>query len=232
MQESKLWQRREWVLRAAAGTTLAGVGGWYAFADDAKTRAARELKRPDGRPRLPPGQRLLTRLKPMGGRPGSPSRAAFKLKVHGAVAHPYEVDFRALSKMKVVTERADVHCVTGWSMLDGEWTGISFKDLIAKAGPGSRARFVILEAAHGYTANVRLSELLAMRGAMLTWALHGRPLAKAHGAPVRALVPDLYFWKSAKWITGIRLQSRDERGYWERRGYHNHADPWTEERHS
>lgn len=219
-------------MRAAAGSTLAALGGMYAFAKDEETRKAREQKRPDGRPRLPPGQRLLRYLKPMGGTPGTPARSAFKLKVHGAVHTPYELDFRALSKMSVLTKKADVHCVTGWSMLGGEWTGVLLKDLIEKAGPGEKARYVILEAAHGYTANVRLKELLAMDAAMITWSLNGRALGKAHGAPARALVPDLYFWKSAKWITGIRLQSKDQRGYWERRGYHNHADPWKEERHS
>lgn len=232
MPDHQATNRRTWILRAAAGTTLAAVGGLYAFASDAATKAAQQKKRPDGRAKLPPGQKLLSRLKPMGGRPGPSSRAAFKLKVHGAVHRPYELDFRALSKMNVVKQSADVHCVTGWSMLDGVWTGVLLKDLIQKAGPGSKARHVILEAAHGYTANVRLEELLAMDAAMITWALDDRPLAKTHGAPARALVPDLYFWKSAKWITGIRLQSRDQRGYWERRGYHNHADPWKEERHS
>lgn len=224
--------RRRWVMRAAAGTTLATLGGMYAFADDRLAQKARETPRPDGRPKLPPGQRLLSSLKPMGGMPGPSARARFSLKVHGAVHQPYTLDFRELGKLGAVTKKADVHCVTGWSMLDGDWTGVLIKTLLEKAGPSKSARYVIFEAAHGYTANVRLKELLAMDAAMITWALNGRPLAKTHGAPARALVPDLYFWKSAKWITGIRVQSKDERGYWERRGYHNHADPWKEERHS
>jgi DMSO/TMAO reductase YedYZ molybdopterin-dependent catalytic subunit len=49
---------------------------------------------------------------------------------------------------------------------------------------------------------------------------------------VRALIPDLYFWKSAKWVTGIKFVDEDEPGYWEVRGYHNHADPWKEERYA
>ena len=60
----------------------------------------------------------------------------------------------------------------------------------------------------------------------------GSALARRHGAPARAVIPQLYFWKSAKWITGIRFVRRDEPGFWETRGYHNHADPWKEERHS
>ena len=103
-------------------------------------------------------------------------------------------------------------------------------DDAAKAGIRDSARHVIFEAAHGYTANVRRDMALG-DDVMVSWEIDGRRLARAHGAPVRALVPDLYFWKSAKWLTGIRFVRRDEPGFWETRGYHNHADPWKEERY-
>jgi len=93
------------------------------------------------------------------------------------------------------------------------------------------ARHVVFEAAHGYTANVPLGEALKPN-VMIAHRLDGRPLQRAHGAPVRNVVPDLYFWKSAKWLTGIRFVTRDEPGYWERRGYNNHGDPWLEERYA
>jgi DMSO/TMAO reductase YedYZ molybdopterin-dependent catalytic subunit len=67
---------------------------------------------------------------------------------------------------------------------------------------------------------------------LVAFELDGQPLREPHGAPVRAVVPDLYFWKSAKWLTGIRFTQRDEPGYWERRGYNNHGDPWREERYA
>jgi DMSO/TMAO reductase YedYZ molybdopterin-dependent catalytic subunit len=89
---------------------------------------------------------------------------------------------------------------------------------------------VIFEAAHGYTANVPLREALGPQ-IMVVRELAGAPLPRAHGGPLRALVPHLYFWKSAKWLTGIRFVARDEPGYWETRGYHNHGDPWREERY-
>jgi len=89
---------------------------------------------------------------------------------------------------------------------------------------------VVFEAAAGYTANCRLRDAMEEH-AMVTWELDDKPLRRPHGAPVRALVPDLYFWKSAKWLTGIKFVRRDEPGFWEVRGYHNHADPWNEERY-
>ena len=120
--------------------------------------------------------------------------------------------------------------MTGWSLLGSLWKGVSVATLAERAGVKGEARHVIFEAAHGFTANVPLAEATAP-GVLVTYRVNGKPLSRAHGAPVRALVPDLYFWKSAKWLTGVRFVAKDEPGYWEVRGYHNHADPWREERY-
>lgn len=231
-ERARVEDRRRFILTAAAGTAVAALGGWYLLSDNSLTRAARAQTRPDGRPRLPPGQRVIERLRPMGGEEGDPAPRNFTLRVHGAVDSPYTLDFRELVSHPGVREQlADVHCVTAWSVLGARFTGVGLADLAARARPKPTARHVIFEAAHGYTANVRLDEALAPN-VMVVWELDGQPLARAHGAPVRALVPDLYFWKSAKWLTGIRFVERDAPGYWEVRGYNNHADPWKEERYS
>jgi DMSO/TMAO reductase YedYZ molybdopterin-dependent catalytic subunit len=222
--------RREFILRAVSGTAIVGLGGGIYLLSDALTRKARAESRPDGRPRLPPGQRVIEALKPMGGEPGEPSPSAFRLRVHGEVETPFEIDFAELAAMSAITTYADVHCVTGWSVLGAKWKGVRIQELADKAKLKEGARHVVFEAAHGYTANMRLAEALRPN-AMVAWELEDRPLRRAHGAPVRALVPDLYFWKSAKWLTGIKFVRRDEPGYWETRGYHNHADPWKEERY-
>jgi DMSO/TMAO reductase YedYZ molybdopterin-dependent catalytic subunit len=223
--------RREFLLKAASGTLVVAAGGGLYALSDSLTREARAQTRADGRPRLPPGQRVIEALKPMGGQAGSPARSAFKLRVHGEVERPLELDFRALLGMTVVRQRCDVHCVTGWTALGAKWTGVRVKDLAQRAGLKRTARHIVFESAHGYTANVRLDDGLADE-ALVTWELDDHPLRRPNGAPVRALVPDLYFWKSAKWLTGIRFTSRDAPGYWETRGYNNHADPWKEERYA
>ena len=151
--------------------------------------------------------------------------------MHGEVEDPFTIDFADLVAMDNTLLRADVHCVTGWSVLGAKWRGVKIKALAEKAGLKRTARHVIFEAAHGYTANVRLRDALADDG-LVTWELDDKPLARTHGSPVRALVPDLYFWKSAKWLTGIKFVERDEPGFWEVRGYNNHADPWKEERYA
>ncbi|WP_437757113.1 molybdopterin-dependent oxidoreductase [Sorangium sp. So ce1389] len=222
-------ERRRFLKTALAGTVITALGGGtyvMAAADDPRARAIRA----DGRPRLPPGQRIIDALKPMGGDPGDPSPAAFRLRVHGEVDNPLALDFAALLALPQTDQVCDVHCVTGWSLLDGRWRGVQVAHLAKLAKVRDTARYVIFEAAQGYTANMRLAEALAPN-VLVAHQHDGKPLTRPHGPPARSLVPDLYFWKSAKWLTGIRFVARDQPGYWETRGYHNHADPWKEERY-
>lgn len=185
--------------------------------------------RPDGRSRVPPGQEVRAGLKDMGGQEGDPQPSAFRLRVHGAVKKPLEIDYAELLRLPRTEQRCDVHCVTRWTVLDSLWAGVQILELAEMAGVRSTARYVVFEAAHGYTANVPLNEALKPN-ALVAYRYEGDPIPNANGAPVRGLVPDLYFWKSAKWLTGIRFMEEDEPGYWEVRGYHNHGDPWLEER--
>lgn len=228
---SNLLERRRFIQMAGAGTAVLALGGLQFALSDELTRIARAETRTDGKPRLPPGQRVLERLKPMGGEEGDPSPSAFRLRVHGLVEHELRLGFDELLALPQVTLPVDVHCVTGWSVLGASFTGVRVAELARRAGVKPHARHVIFEAAHGYTSNVRLAEA-TRDNCLVTHRLGDRPLARANGAPVRGLVPDLYFWKSAKWLTGIRFVERDEPGYWEQRGYNNHADPWLEERYA
>ena len=223
--------RRQFIQRAGAGATLLAFGGVYTIADDGLFAAAKAQTRADGRARVPPGQRVITKIKPMGGEPGDSSKSKYRLRIHGEVRNELDLDFRALVKMNQVTRSEDVHCVTGWTVLGAQWTGVQLQTLAKQAGVEDTARFVIFEAAHGYTANVPIAHALR-ENVMIAHKIDGAPLTTEHGAPVRAVVPDLYFWKSAKWLTGVRFVRRDESGYWERRGYHDRGDPWLEERYA
>jgi hypothetical protein len=224
--------RRTFLRGLTAGTIVVALGGTtYVLASSEEEERARNTKRPDGRPRLPPSQYLLKRLRPMGGSEGDPSPGSWRLRVYGEVDAPYELDFAALLQMPQVEQTCDVHCVTKWSLLDSHWTGVRVSDLAARAKVRPNARHVIFEAAAGYTSNILLREALAPN-VLVAHRLEGGAIPRPHGPPVRALVPDLYFWKSAKWLTAIKFTARDEPGYWENRGYNNHADPWKEERYS
>lgn len=227
---SPLQVRRAFLRNAAAGTVVSALGGYYVLSDQL-TRLAHAETRPDGKQRIPPGQRLIDYLKPMGGSAGNASRGQWRLKVHGEVERPFEIDFKDLLAMKQQQFNVDVHCVTGWSLLGSTWTGVAFTEFAARAGIKDKARYVIFEAAHGYTANVPLAAAMAP-SVFVAHEFNGKPLPVGHGAPVRNVLPDRYFWKSAKWLTGIRFVVRDEPGYWETRGYSNSADPWREERYA
>ena len=224
--------RRNFIARAASGTVITAMGGSLLYTlSDRLTREAKAMTTVDGRPRLPPGQRALEALRPMGGTPGAPGVNDFRLQIHGEVEKPLTLDWAGLLAQPQAELELDVHCVTGWSLLGASWKGVRLQDLAKAVGVKPGVRHVIFEAAAGYTANVRLSEALAP-DVLIAHRHDGKPLARPHGAPVRAVVPSLYFWKSAKYLTGIKFVSRDEPGYWETRGYHNHADPWLEERYS
>ena len=228
---ARLLARRRFIQRAGAGATLLAFGGVYTLADDGLFAAAKAQTRADGRERVPPGQRVITALRPMGGDPGDSSKSKYRLRIHGEVQTELDLGFRDLLSIPQVTRAEDVHCVTGWTVLGAAWTGVQIATLAKQAGVSKEARFVVFESPRGYTANVPIEHALAPN-AMVAHKLDAVPLATEHGAPVRAIVPNLYFWKSAKWLTGIRFVKRDESGYWERRGYHDRGDPWREERYS
>ena len=69
------------------------------------------------------------------------------------------------------------------------------------------------------------------RGGVVAYEYAGEPVHPEHGGPARLLVPHLYFWKSAKWVRGLTLAPDGEPGFWETYGYHNHGDPWLEQRY-
>ena len=226
----KALARRRLIQGAGAGTVVLALGGVYVLSDDL-TREAQAQTRSDGRPRLPPGQRVIQALRPMGGEPGDASPSAYRLRVYGEVDAPFELDLADLLGLPQIEQALDVHCVTTWSVLGARWKGVRVADLAERAKPRKSARYVIFEAAHGYTSNISLRAALEPT-VMVAHRLNGAPLPRAHGAPVRAIAPAHYFWKSAKWLTGIRFSNHDEPGYWETRGYNNHADPWKEERYA
>ena len=125
----------------------------------------------------------------------------------------------------------DVHCVTRWSVLDVPWKGVLLSNLLALARPKKAAQFLVFDCEQGYSTNISLTEA-AKNNVMLANELFGEALPHQHGGSARGLVPDLYFYKSGKWLTGLRILAKDEPGFWETRGYSNTADPWKEDRYS
>lgn len=177
--------------------------------------------------RIPPGQ-SRTRKWPVLDAFGTPKidLAKWRLRVFGLVEKDLSfslAEFRELPRVKVF---ADFHCVTRWSRLGNVWEGVAAKTLLQMAGVKANARYVICHAYDGgWSTNLPLSDF--DQDDVLLADLHdGEPITPDHGGPVRGMVPRLYAWKSAKWISGIELVEKDQAGYWERGGYHMHGDPW------
>jgi DMSO/TMAO reductase YedYZ molybdopterin-dependent catalytic subunit len=124
----------------------------------------------------------------------------------------------------------DIHCVTHWSKLGIAFSGVSVDSLLAAAEPMPSVSHVVAYCHTGYTTNLPIADVTGGR-AWVVWDVDGQPLPREHGGPARLLVPHLYFWKSAKWVAGLRLLDHDEPGFWERAGYHNYGDPWREQRY-
>lgn len=203
-----------------------------------KEKWAAEGRAITGRPdmghvsRLPPGQKLVTNwpVLDLGVQPDVKPEN-WRLRVTGLVENPivWTLDqFKALPSFEDVS---DIHCVTTWSRYDNHWQGVSARTILGLVKPKPEAGHVIFHSYDGYTTNVKL-KVFSDENVLLAWAWEGKPLAREHGGPVRVIIPDWYFWKSAKWVTRIEFAAEDRRGFWETRGYHNEADPWKEERYS
>ena len=182
--------------------------------------------------RLPPGQHLVKDwpVLDLGLQP-SIDKARWQLDVFGAVENPVIWDFAAFSAQPQVTQVCDIHCVTTWSRYDNHFEGLTTLALAEIVRPRPEAGHVVLHSADGYTTNLSLQDFLG-EDVLIAHAWEGRPLTSDHGGPVRLVVPRLYFWKSAKWLSRIEFATRDKPGFWEVRGYHNRGDPWREERYS
>jgi DMSO/TMAO reductase YedYZ molybdopterin-dependent catalytic subunit len=202
----------------------------------AKERRAREGKlrgvaMPGDGQRLPPGQAIVEKwpVLDLGVHPKI-DPAQWRLKVDGLVANPFEWDWAVFSAQPRMTDSSDIHCVTTWTLYGNVWEGVAAKHVLALARPLARARFIVFHSYDDYTTNLPLA-YFDDDDAMLAHSWRGQKLTREHGGPVRALVPKLYFWKSAKWLKRIEFLAEDRSGFWEERGYHDRGDPWQEERY-
>jgi len=186
-----------------------------------------DTQRPD---RVPPGQHLVDGLPVLHfSRVPRVDLSQWRFTISGLVENPgvltYE-EFTALPRSRVF---CDIHCVTTWSSLGHTWEGVLARDLRGAVKALAEARFVTVHCLDSYTTNLPLDEFFD-DDVIFATHLNGKPIPPDHGWPVRLVVPKLYFWKSAKWASGVEFMKADKPGFWETRGYHNHGDPWTEER--
>lgn len=201
------------------------------FGNKAQRQADEAEIGPDGQVRLPPGQ-YLTKKWPVLSYESTPKFDAekYRFRVWGEVDAPFELGWDELQALPRVDLTTDIHCVTTWSRYDNAWQGIAVREILQRAQPRASAKFVVAHSTTGYTTNMPLADF-DDDDVLIAFNHDGAPITAEHGGPVRLVVPKLYFYKSAKWLSGLEFLAADHPGFWEVRGYHNHADPWKEERY-
>jgi DMSO/TMAO reductase YedYZ molybdopterin-dependent catalytic subunit len=183
-------------------------------------------------PRIPPGQSVVVAWPVLTYGPTPHiDTADWSLEITGEVKKPITLSWAAFNKLPKTTMQTDIHCVTRWSKLGMKWQGVSIDELIKLVGGLTDMGHHLFASCYGgYTTNLPIEDVTDGKAMVATHA-DGEPLAPAHGAPARLFVPHLYFWKSAKYLNKLTFVDRDRMGFWEINGYHNHGDPWHEERY-
>jgi DMSO/TMAO reductase YedYZ molybdopterin-dependent catalytic subunit len=179
--------------------------------------------------RVPPGQYVTADFPVLsaGPTPHTPLDE-WSFTVQGQVGEPVSWPWEEFVSLPSEQFTVDIHCVTKWTKLDTGWKGVSVDALLS--GIETEAEYLTAWCDGGYTTNLALEDVTDGK-AWVVYEYAGEPLPPEHGGPARLLVPHLYFWKSAKWVRGLILTQDDEPGFWEGYGYHNHGDPWLEQRY-
>jgi DMSO/TMAO reductase YedYZ molybdopterin-dependent catalytic subunit len=201
-----------------------------ALFDGGDRKALEQKMKSEGR--LPPGQSLTLKWPVLhyGSVPRfDPERWDFR--VYGAVDAPVRWTWSEFNALPQVKRHSDFHCVTRWSRFDNDWEGVAFREVLEGVKLKAGARYVLVHAEQGFTANVPLADL-DREEVLLATHHDGQPLSPDHGYPLRLIVPHLYAWKSVKWVRGIEFLDQDAPGFWEQNGYHMYGDPWREQRFS
>jgi DMSO/TMAO reductase YedYZ molybdopterin-dependent catalytic subunit len=187
---------------------------------------------------LPPGQSRINHILQWGTEHSAITQSIpqldvnrWTLRIGGDVEHAVRISWTELLCYPSITTVSDFHCVEGWSVVACEWTGVAFQELVQVVHPTPRARFVTLQGADGYTTSLALEAML-QPDVLLAYRLNGEPLRPELGAPLRLVVPQKYAYKSAMWVTTITFTAQAAQGYWERQGYSQTADVWTNDRYS
>ena len=192
-----------------------------------------------GKPQLPVGQHIVRNwpVLDLGDVPDI-STDEWTLEVGGLVENPVTLTWKDFLALPQAEDVSDFHCVTTWSRFDNHWKGVRFRTIAELVVPQPDVRHVLTTGYDHmpgtripYTTNVPLARAIE-DDVLLVHTWQGQPLPREHGGPVRMITPKLYAWKGAKWIHLVDFLGKDQKGFWELRGYSNTAEPWANDRYS
>jgi DMSO/TMAO reductase YedYZ molybdopterin-dependent catalytic subunit len=182
--------------------------------------------------RIPPGQHEISNWPVLhAGRVQKIDTSQWKFKIFGLVDEEKELNYSEFISLPMCSVFSDIHCVTSWSKLNNLWKGVSTSLIKELVDISDDAKYVMVHASGDFSTNLSIEDFFGT-DVLFASSHNGIPLNKKHGGPFRLVVPRLYFWKSAKWVTGVEFMEEDKPGFWESNGYHMHGDPWLEERYS
>jgi DMSO/TMAO reductase YedYZ molybdopterin-dependent catalytic subunit len=181
--------------------------------------------------RVPKGQFLTDKFPVLHyGRVPEIDISKWTFKIWGLVDKEVELSFAQFDALPKVSLHCDIHCVTTWSKLDTHWVGVQSQELLNLCKPHPQATHVLVHAYGNWSTNLTFEDFFT-EDVIFATEYEGKPVTADHGGPIRLVVPRLYFWKSAKWVTSVQFLPREVLGFWEKFGYHRHGDPWKEERY-
>ena len=203
----------------------------YITSKETLARVFKHKKSEQGDKRIPAGQTVTDKFPvlDLGVKPDF-NKETWRLAVYGLVEKEQQFTYDNILTMPAISITADFHCVTSWSKLDVQWKGVAFGDFVKMVKPNNSWKFLIQKSMDGYTTNVPREDV-EKENVILAYLLDGKPIPREHGWPLRMIIPHLYAWKGAKFLKALKFVDKDEPGFWEVRGYHNHGDAWKEERY-
>jgi DMSO/TMAO reductase YedYZ molybdopterin-dependent catalytic subunit len=151
--------------------------------------------------------------------------ATYRLTVAGAVENQLSLTWDEVMALPQDTQTTDFHCVTGWTVGNVVWTGVRLQHLWDMARPTAEAKYAnFISMEQPYVDTLSFKQTLLPQ-VMLGHSMDGQPLTRAHGAPMRLVIPEMYGYKNVKWLTRIDLVPTLNAGFWEQRGYD--VDAWV-----
>lgn len=148
----------------------------------------------------------------------------YRLVVDGRVERPFTLTYDELRAMPPVRQVSDFHCVEGWGVDNVHWDGVRMQSIIDRARPSKEARYITFHSMRGIYRDSLSLQQSSLPDVLIAYDMDGQPIEKDHGAPLRLVMPRMFGYKGAKWLTRIEFSAEQTIGFWEERGWD--VDAW------
>ena len=142
----------------------------------------------------------------------------YSLSVGGLVKEERYFPWQEILAMPKSRVNCRLTSVSGWSVR-ADWEGIKWNNFLKQILIDAKTNYVrFTSVGEGYSTAVSLKDLGNPR-VLLAYGVNGDPIETEYGGPLRMVIPNLWGYKSCKWLGKIEFINQEEGGYWEDRGY-------------